>query len=332
MIPQRLGVPRGEVAYVDVTLTSDHLRDLTVIDTPGLASANRSVSAQAPSGSCSTSTAPIDDDLDDDSAGALVRRRGDHLRLHPVGPRRRRGRPWRRSGRSRPGWPATRSTPLGLFNKVDKLVGGGADPWPVAGPLAADQAAGAAPGRLRRRAGRRAARRDHRGRPAHRRRLRGAAAARRSCRPTENGRPARLRRPVHQPRRARCRGRRGSGCCACSTCTASASPWPSSPPSPQLATGELVRLLLAASGFPRLRQTLDQAFRVAHRRDQGRLGTVQPGEDRQPRRAAARPGTAARRDRTGAAAPRVPPAAAAGGRPTGHHRRRRAARDDGAAS
>jgi hypothetical protein len=31
--------------------------------------------------------------------------------------------------------------------------------------------------------------------------------------------------------------------------------------SPQLATGELVRLLVQASGFPRLRQTLDQAFR-----------------------------------------------------------------------
>src|SRR5262249_56450476 len=30
---------------------------------------------------------------------------------------------------------------------------------------------------------------------------------------------------------------------------------------PQLATGELVRLLLAASGFPRLRYALDQAFR-----------------------------------------------------------------------
>src|SRR5256885_9001196 len=40
MIPQRLGVPRSEVSYVDVTLTSDHLRDLTVVDTPGLSSAN----------------------------------------------------------------------------------------------------------------------------------------------------------------------------------------------------------------------------------------------------------------------------------------------------
>ena len=47
MIPQRLGIPRHEIAYVDVTLTSDHLRDLTVVDTPGLSSANTSVSDQA---------------------------------------------------------------------------------------------------------------------------------------------------------------------------------------------------------------------------------------------------------------------------------------------
>src|SRR2546421_615931 len=47
MIPQRLGVPWAEIGYVDVTLTSDHLRDLTVVDTPGLASANASVSAPA---------------------------------------------------------------------------------------------------------------------------------------------------------------------------------------------------------------------------------------------------------------------------------------------
>src|SRR5918998_153657 len=69
MIPQRLGVPRGEVAYVDVTLTSDHLRDLTVIDTPGLASANTAVSDQARR--FLFNEAPIDDDLDEDSARAL---------------------------------------------------------------------------------------------------------------------------------------------------------------------------------------------------------------------------------------------------------------------
>ncbi|MFD0577735.1 dynamin family protein [Dactylosporangium darangshiense] len=69
MIPQRLGVARHEVAYVDVTLTSDHLRDLTVVDTPGLSSANTSVSDQARR--FLFSEAPIDDDLDSDSAGAL---------------------------------------------------------------------------------------------------------------------------------------------------------------------------------------------------------------------------------------------------------------------
>src|SRR3954469_22214018 len=75
MIPQRLGVPRGEIAYVDVTLTSDHLRDLTVVDTPGLSSANTLVSDQArrflfsdQANQSSGGEAPIDDDLDADSA------------------------------------------------------------------------------------------------------------------------------------------------------------------------------------------------------------------------------------------------------------------------
>ena len=45
MIPQRLGVPAARVAYVDVALTSEKLRDLTVVDTPGLASADTVVSA-----------------------------------------------------------------------------------------------------------------------------------------------------------------------------------------------------------------------------------------------------------------------------------------------
>src|SRR5438067_5624225 len=85
MIPQRLGVPRSEVSYVDVTLTSDHLRDLTVVDTPGLSSANTSVSehakrflfsdaapadARAGDGRAND-TAPIDATLDRDSASAL---------------------------------------------------------------------------------------------------------------------------------------------------------------------------------------------------------------------------------------------------------------------
>src|SRR3712207_716768 len=44
MVPQRLGVPAARAAYVDVTLTSANLRDLAVVDTPGLASADAAVS------------------------------------------------------------------------------------------------------------------------------------------------------------------------------------------------------------------------------------------------------------------------------------------------
>src|SRR5207248_3154507 len=47
MIPQRLGVPRGEISYVDVALTSDPLSDLRVVDTPGLSSANPVAADQA---------------------------------------------------------------------------------------------------------------------------------------------------------------------------------------------------------------------------------------------------------------------------------------------
>src|SRR2546429_203044 len=71
MIPQRLGVPRSEISYVDVALTSDHLRDLMVVDTPGLSSANSVVSAGARR--FLFNEAPIDDDIDDDSVGAVSR-------------------------------------------------------------------------------------------------------------------------------------------------------------------------------------------------------------------------------------------------------------------
>src|SRR5947207_9492040 len=69
MIPQRLGVARQEIAYVDVTLTSDRLRDLSVVDTPGLSSTNTAISAGTRR--FLFNEAPIDDDIDDDSAGAL---------------------------------------------------------------------------------------------------------------------------------------------------------------------------------------------------------------------------------------------------------------------
>ena len=140
MIPQRLGLPRDQVSFVDVTLTSDHLRELTVVDTPGLASTNTAVSAGAQRFLFDAEhTAPIDEDLDAESAGAISGaeaivyvftqsvRADDVQALEAF-----------RSMSSRLASNPINS--LGLFNKVDKLVGGVADPWPVAGPLAADQA------------------------------------------------------------------------------------------------------------------------------------------------------------------------------------------------
>ncbi len=270
MIPQRLGVPRSEVSYVDVTLTSDNLRDLTVVDTPGLSSTNASVSDQAkrflfsdaagpgaPAGP-PAETAPIDTTLDVDSAGALSGaeaiiyvftqsvREDDVQALEAF-----------RSMSAR-----LSSNPInsmGLFNKVDKLVPGGGDPWPVAGPLAADQATV-----LRRvisdvvpvvgllaettEAGRLTAA--------------DCEALRQLARLPQTERTVLLAsvdlftsRDCAVPRQARERLLRlldlyGIGFAIAQLVAA-----------PQLATGELVRLLFAASGFPRLRHTLDQAFR-----------------------------------------------------------------------
>ncbi len=136
MIPQRLGIPRQEVAYVDVTLTSDRLRDLTVVDTPGLSSTNSQVSAGTRR--FLFNDAPVDDDLDADSQGALSGaeaiiyvftqsvREDDIEALESF-----------RSMSARLSSNPINS--LGLFNKIDKL-GGGGDPWPVAEPLSQAQA------------------------------------------------------------------------------------------------------------------------------------------------------------------------------------------------
>jgi energy-coupling factor transporter ATP-binding protein EcfA2 len=262
MIPQRLGVPRGEVSYVDVSLTSDHLRDLTVVDTPGLSSANTSVSAQAQrflfSDGAPAGRAPLADDIDDDSASALSGaeaiiyvftqsiREDDVQALEAF-----------RAMSARLSSNPINS--LGLFNKVDKLVPGGGDPWPVAGPLAGAQA-----GVLRRvisdvvpvvgllaettEAG-----------------LLTAAdceALRQIARLPQTDRTVLLasvdlftNRECPVPREARERLLRrldlyGIGFAVAQFAAA-----------PALSTGEMVRLLYAASGFPRLRQTLDQAFR-----------------------------------------------------------------------
>jgi energy-coupling factor transporter ATP-binding protein EcfA2 len=267
MIPQRLGVPRQEIAYVDVTLTSDHLRDLTVVDTPGLSSANTSVSDQArrflfsdqagQSGG-GAGEAPIDDDLDADSAGALSGaeaiiyvftqsvREDDVQALEAF-----------RSISARLSSNPINS--LGLFNKVDKLAGGGADPWPIVAPLAADQS------KVLRRvvsdvvpvvgllaetteAGRLTA--------ADCEALRQLAALPQSERlvllasvDLFTSRDSAI------PRESRERLLRLLDLYGISFAIAQLVT------NPHLATGELVRTLFQASGFPRLRQTLDQAFR-----------------------------------------------------------------------
>jgi hypothetical protein len=258
MVPQRLGVPRAEIGYVDVTVTSDRLRDLTVLDTPGLASTNASVSAGARRLLFGSARAPFDDDVDDDSVGAIAGAeaivyvftqsvRGDDVAALEAF----------RSASARLASNPINS--LGLFNKVDKLVGGAADPWPVAGPLAADQSV-----LLRRvvsdvvpvvgllaettEAGRLTAA--------------DCEALRAIARLPDNERMVLLAsvdlfrsRDCPVPRVQRERLLRlldlyGVGFAVAQFAAR-----------PGLASGDLVRLLCEASGFPRLRHTLDQAFR-----------------------------------------------------------------------
>ncbi|MFV2109033.1 dynamin family protein [Micromonospora sp. LOL_015] len=271
VIPQRLGVPRARVAFVDVTLTSDRLRELTVIDTPGLSSTSAGVSesargflfagAGAPSGSAGgpvDDTAPFDAGIDGDSVGAVSGAeaivyvftqavRDDDVRALEAF----------RSVSAR-----LSSSPInsvGLFNKVDKLVAGGADPWPVAAPLSADQT------RVLRRvvsdvvptvgllaetteAGRLTAADCEALRT-----LAGLPAAQRAVLLASVDLFVSREAPV--PRRQRERllallDLYGVGFAVAQLQA-----------SPQLASGDLVRALYAASGFARLRHTLDEAFR-----------------------------------------------------------------------
>jgi hypothetical protein len=258
MIPQRLGVPRGEVAYVDVTLTTDNLRALTVIDTPGLASTNRSVSAGAERFLFADTTAPLDEDLDADSVGAISGAeaiayvftqsvRDDDLAALEA---------FRSVSARLAGNPINS---VGLFNKADKLVDGVADPWPVAGPLAAAQAAvlrrvvsdvvpvvgllaeTTEAGRLT--AGDCEALRVLSQLPPAEKAILLASVDLFTARPC----------PVPRPQRERLLALLDLYGIGFSLAQLTAHP--------QLGSGELVRMLLAASGFPRLRQTLDQTFR-----------------------------------------------------------------------
>nr|WP_296077224.1 dynamin family protein [uncultured Actinoplanes sp.] len=257
MIPQRLGVPAGRVAYVDVTVTSEKLRDLTVVDTPGLASADTRVSARAQD-AVGVPAAPFDDGIDADSASEVAAAeavvyvftqavRADDVRALEA---------FRDSSARLASSPINA---LGVFGKADTLVAGAGDPWPVAGPLAEQQAAllartvcdvvpvvgliaeTAEAGRLT--AADRDALRELSRLPADQVRLLLASAD------LFRSRPA----PVDAARRERLLtllDLYGIGFAVAQLAA-----------DPALGTGELVRRLGAASGFPRLRTTLAQSFR-----------------------------------------------------------------------
>ncbi|HEX2419269.1 MAG TPA: dynamin family protein [Micromonosporaceae bacterium] len=250
MIPQKLTVPRQEISFIDCTLTSDRLRDLTVVDTPGLSSTNTPISEES-------KRFLFDDDLDADSRGALsgaeaiiyvftqAVRADDVEALEAF-----------RSVSARLSSNPINS--LALFNKVDKLAGAG-DPWPVAEPLATKQAEA-----LRRvvsdvvpvigllaettEAGRLTAADCEALRvlaklPETERQLLLASVdlfTGRDCPVT----------PEQRVRLLRLLDLYGVNFAVAAFLA-----------EPQLATGELVRRLFLASGFPRLRKTLDQAFR-----------------------------------------------------------------------
>ncbi|MGH8791737.1 MAG: dynamin family protein [Stackebrandtia sp.] len=257
MVPQRLNVPREEIAYVDVTLTSDRLENLTVVDTPGMSSVNQSISEEARK---FLFDAPVADDIDADSKSALSGAeaiiytftqsvREDDLQALEA---------FRTMSSKLSSNPINS---LGLFNKIDKLAPSpAADPWPVAEPLSRNQS------KVMRRvvsdvvpvvgllaetteAGRLTATdcealRKLAELPESERTILLAAAslfAQREC-PVSTEQRERLLRLLDLY---------GVNFAVAHLAV-----------NPQMATGELVRLLFAASGFPRLRTTLDQAFQL----------------------------------------------------------------------
>ena len=273
MVPRRLGIPQAAISYVDVALTSDRLRDLIVVDTPGLSSATAGISGGTRR--YLFGEPPVDDDLDDASVAALSAaeaivyvftqavRADDLAALESF-----------RSLSARLSSNPVNS--LGLFSKVDKLAGGGGDPWPVAAPLVAGQAEV-----LRRvvsdvvpvvgllaettEAGRltdadTAALRALAACPAGERAVLLASVdlfVDRDC-------------PVPAAARRRLLERLDLYGVALAMSHLAAAP--------RSSTGELVRALAQASGFPRLRQTLDHTFRW--RSDAIKAGSAVAGLER----------------------------------------------------
>ena len=291
MIPPRLGVPPGRVAYVDVTLTSGRLRDLTVVDTPGLASADTRVSqraeaavglsqraeaigeslraqaigesqrAQAAEGprraeAVGVATAPFDADIDADSTAEVAAAEA-VLYVFTQAVRADDVRALEAFRLASARLAASPINALGVFGKVDTLVGGAGDPWPVALPLARQQDALLARtvaevvpvvGLL--------AETGETGRLTEA----DCAALRELARAPDlavllasvdlfRTRPAAVD-PQRRERLLTLLDLYGIGFAIAQLAA-----------DPQLGTGELVRRLVAASGLPRLRATLDQTFR-----------------------------------------------------------------------
>ena len=257
MIPTSLPIPADDAALIDVQLSSDRLRDLIVVDTPGLQSVNTDISDAARE---MLFAAPIADDVDDDSREAVA---GAEAIIYVVTQQVRSDDVEALEAFAKASQQLSSSpmNSLALYNKADKLSPGpGQDPWPVATPIAADQAtllkravcdvvpvvgllAETAEAGLLTAADCEALRT-----------LAGLDEEKRALMLASAGLFTSTEGPVDVEQRKRLLERLDLYGINFAIAHLLANP--------NLATGELVRLLFAASGFPRLRSTLHQIFGV----------------------------------------------------------------------
>ncbi len=257
MIPTTLPIPADDAAMIDVQLSSDRLRDLIVVDTPGLQSINTDISDAARE---MLFAAPMADDVDDDSreavagAEAIIYVFTQQVRADDV-------EALEAFAKASQQLSSSPMNSLALYNKADKLAPGpGQDPWPVAGPIAADQSqilrravcdvvpvvgllAETAEAGLLTAADCEALRT-----------LAGLDEEKRALMLASAGLFTSTEGPVDVDQRRRLLERLDLYGIHFAIAHLQADP--------HLATGELVRLLFAASGFPRLRTTLHQIFGV----------------------------------------------------------------------
>ncbi|MFC4334304.1 dynamin family protein [Salininema proteolyticum] len=138
MIPASLPLPADEIDHIDVQLASGILQNLNVVDTPGLQSLNQDISRKTTD---ALIDAPFSEATDEDSRSAVASAeaiiyvftqavKADDIETLEA---------FSSASRSVQGTPLNS---LALFNKIDKLSPEpGSDPWPVATPLAAEQLA-----------------------------------------------------------------------------------------------------------------------------------------------------------------------------------------------